>query len=159
MDVLSYFRAEVEIIGRNWREALLGFDASTAMRRPAPNINHAVWLTGHMAWAEDYLILEVPRGQSARKREWDPLFDFTSEKLPPEQYPPFDEVRAEFDRVHAEVLRVLQSMNPVDLGQPSVVERRWLPTAAHAISHQVGHGHYHLGQLSVLNRLREAGKL
>ncbi|MCZ7646349.1 MAG: DinB family protein [Planctomycetota bacterium] len=159
MDVLSYFRAEVEVIGRNSRELLARFDAETALRRPAPNVNHALWLAGHLAWAEDYLVVEVPRGTSVRRKDWDSLFDFTSEKLEAAQYPPFKEVKDEFERVHAEVLRVLNEMSAVDLGKPAVIERRWLPTAAHAISHQVTHGHYHLGQLALLARLLEAGKL
>jgi hypothetical protein len=159
MDLLSYFRAEVDTVGRQWREALSAFDDASARRRPAPNMNHALWLTGHIAWAEDYFVIEIPTGKSFRRKEWDRLFDVSSEKLPDDQYPPFDEVLAEFVRVHNEVLKALGALNMHQLGKPSNAQRRWFPTAAHAIASQVTHGHYHLGQLVYLSRLRAGGKL
>jgi uncharacterized damage-inducible protein DinB len=104
----------------------------------------------------DYFILEIAAGHSLRRKEWDPLFDLSSEKLPPEQYPPFDEVRAEHVRVHTEALNALARLNERQLAKPCFVERRWFPTVAHALAHQVTHGHYHLGQLVYLDRLRQA---
>ena len=159
MDLLSYFRAEIDTVGRQWRHILAAYDEYTAKVRPAPGMNHVLWLTGHMVWAEDYLILEVPKGQTVRRKELDRFFDHMCEKLPPEQYPPFLEVRAEYTRVHAEVMRVLAALTAADLARNSAIEKRWFPTAAHAIAHQVTHGHYHLGQLVYIDKLRQAGKL
>lgn len=159
MDLLTYFRAEIDTVGRHWRDILAAFDDQLALKRPAPNMNHVLWLTGHMTWAEDYLILEVPRGQSFRRKEWDRLFDHSSDKLPDDQYPPYAEVRNEYTRVHAEVVKALALLTPADLAKASTIEKRWMPTSAHAIAHQVTHGQYHLGQLTYLDKLRQAGKL
>lgn len=158
MDLLSYYRAEIETVGRQWREILAAFDEDSAKRRPVPNMNHALWLTGHMTWAEDYFILEVPKSLSHRRKDWDRFFDHSSEKLPPEQYPSFRDVRAEYTRVHGEVMKALAAMTAAELGKTSVLERRWFSTAAHSIAHQVTHGHYHLGQLVYLDKLRQECK-
>lgn len=159
MDVVSYFRAELETVGRYWLERLAAFDARTALARPAPNMNHAIWLTGHMIWAEDFLVTEVPTGQALRDKAWDVLFDHSSEKLPDDRYPALEQVRETYERVHEEVVKRVGALKPADLGRASVVERRWFPTAAHAIAHQVTHGHYHLGQFMYLFKLLQAGKL
>ena len=159
MDLLAYFRAEVDIVGRQWRDILAAFDEDAAKLRPVPDMNHALWLTGHMTWAEDYLILEVPKGLSHRRKEWDRLFDHSSEKLPPDQYPAWLEVRDEYTRVHGEVGKALALLTVGELAKTSHLERRWFSTAAHSIAHQVTHGHYHLGQLVYLDKLRREGKL
>ena len=159
MDLLSYFRAEVDLVGRQWREILAAFDEDAAKRRPVPHMNHALWLTGHMTWAEDYLILEVPKGLFHRRKDWDKLFDHSSEKLPPDQYPAWLEVRAEYTRVHGEAVKALALLTESELARTSSLERRWFSTAAHSIAHQVTHGHYHLGQLVYLDKLRQEGKL
>ncbi|MCW8133498.1 MAG: DinB family protein [Planctomycetota bacterium] len=159
MDLLTYFRAEIDTVGRHWRDILAAFDDDTARRRPAPNMNHVLWLTGHMTWAEDYLILEVPKGLTFRRKDWDRLFDHSSEKLSDDQYPSFADVKNEYTRVHAEVVKHLALMSPADLARASTMDKRWLPTSAHAIAHQVTHGQYHLGQLMYVEKLRQAGKL
>jgi hypothetical protein len=153
LDMLTYFRAEIDTVGRQWLETAAGFDAALALKRPNANFNHALWLTAHMTWAEDYLVIEIPTGRSLRRKNWDPLFDHSSEKLPDSAYPPWGEVRAEYGRVHAEVMRHLYQQSPAELARPSALERQWLPTAAHSIAHQVTHGHYHLGQLVYLQKM------
>jgi len=153
MDVLSYFRDEMETVGRQWLDLVPSFGKDGALWRPGETLNHALWLTGHMAWAEDYLVLEVPKGAAVRRKDWDALFDHTSEKLPADQYPSFDEVVSEYRRVHGDVLKRLAALTPGDLARASASGQRWFPTAAHAISHQVTHGHYHLGQFVLLEKL------
>lgn len=157
MDALAYFRAEIDTVGRKWRDLLVVFDERTARHRPAENINHALWLTGHMIWAEDFFVFELPVGRSVRRRDWDELFDCGSEKQPPEAYPPFAEVREEYYRVHKAVNERLSEMSHKDLLANCVKERRWFASAAHSIAHQAVHGYYHLGQFHLLNRLRRAG--
>jgi len=158
VDVLSYFRAEIETVGRHWRDLLAGLDESSAKVRPLPSMNHAVWLTGHMTWAEDYFIVQVPSGTALRDTSRDVLFDHSSEKLADDRYPSFQEIRGEYTRVHTEVKKHLSRLSAADLVRPSALERRWLPTNAHAIAHQVTHGHYHLGQLVYLEKWLRQGK-
>ena len=152
-DALIYFRMEIETTGRNWRDLAAVFEQPQSLCRPGSNMNHALWLTGHMTWAEDYLILEVPANKSCRRKDWDFFFDHSSEKLPEDRYPPWKDVRAEYTRVHAEIMRHLARLSRPDLDHPSALERQWFPVAAHSIAHQVTHGHYHLGQLVYLQKL------
>ena len=152
-DVHAYFRTEIESVGRHWREIIAGFDSGAALRRPVEDMNHALWLTGHMAWAEDYLIVEVPTGSFNRKREWDSLFDHASERLSSDQYPSWAEVSAEYLRVHDAMLKHLSKQSIGALARPSELSRQWFPTASHSIAHQVTHGHYHLGQLVYLQKM------
>ena len=153
MDLLTYFKAEIETVGRQWKETIAALDDIAALRRPRNNVNHVLWLTGHMIWAEDYLLVEIPSGKTYRSKEWDACFDHSSEKLPEDEYPPWAEVRAEFTVVHEKVMKHLARLNHVDLQRPSFLERQWFPTAFHSIAHQVTHGHYHLGQLIYVTRL------
>lgn len=152
MDLLTYFKAEIETVGRQWKETIATLDQPTSLRRPRSNVNHALWLTGHMIWAEDYLLAEIPTGRTFRSKENDFYFDHSSEKMPNDQYPPWAEVRAEYVVVHEKVMKNLAKFNQIDMRRPSFLERQWFPTAAHSISHQVTHGHYHLGQLMYLTR-------
>ena len=152
MDLLTYFKAEIETVGRQWKDTIAPLDDSSARRRPRNNVNHALWLTGHMIWAEDYLLVEVPTGKTFRSKEWDYCFDHSSEKLPDDEYPPWGEVRAEFTVVHEKAMKQLARLNHSDLHRPSFLERQWFPTVLHSIAHQVTHGHYHLGQLVYLTR-------
>jgi hypothetical protein len=153
MDTLTYFKAEVETVGRHWRDIIAALDEQLALKRPVANMNHVLWLTGHMIWAEDYLIVEVPTGNSFRRKEWDPIFDHSSEKLPADRYPPWKDVRAEYTRVHADVTRHLFRQTESNLGRASALNRQWFATAGHSIAHQVTHGHYHLGQLVYLQKI------
>jgi hypothetical protein len=153
MDVLAYFKAEIDTVGRHWSDGIGGVESEIALRRPTSNMNHILWLTGHMTWAEDYLISEIPTGKVHRRKEWDSLFDHSSEKLEPHQYPLWSDVRSEWLRVHGTVVTQLLSLTQKDIIQPSAAERQWFPTAAHSIGHQVTHGHYHLGQLVYLQKL------
>ncbi len=152
MDLLTYFKAEIETVGRQWKDTIAPLDTIAARRRPRTNVNHALWLTGHMIWAEDYLLVEVPTGKTFRSKEWDYFFDHSSEKLPDDEYPPWGEVRAEFTVVHEKAMKELARLSHTDLHRPSFLERQWFPTIAHSIAHQVTHGHYHLGQLVYLTR-------
>ncbi len=152
MDLLTYFKAEIETVGRQWKETIATLDDTAAHRRPRNNVNHALWLTGHMIWAEDYLLVEVPTGKTFRSKEWDFCFDHSSEKLPDDEYPPWAEVRAEFTVIHEKAMKQLARLSNTDLHRPSFLERQWFPTVTHSIAHQVTHGHYHLGQLVYLTR-------
>ena len=135
-----------------WKETIAPFDDTAAHRRPRNNVNHALWLTGHMIWAEDYLLVEVPSGKTFRSKEWDFCFDHSSEKLPDDEYPPWGEVRAEFTVVHEKVMKQLARLNPADLHRPSVSRTPMvLRPPLTASPHQVTHGHYHLGQLIYLS--------
>lgn len=153
LDVLTYFKAEIATVGRQWTDIISTLDAATACRHPIADMNHILWLTGHMAWAEDYLVVEIPTGKSHRRKAWDPIFDHSSEKLSDEAYPAWNEVRAEYIRVHAEVSRHLAFQNHSDLLRASLLERQWFSTASHSIAHQVTHGHYHLGQLVYIQKM------
>ncbi len=155
-DTNAYFRTEIENVGRHWREIIDALDAPLVLRRPIPEMNHALWLTGHMIWAEDYLLYEVPTGNHTRRTEWDGWFDHTSERLPDAVYPPWAEVRAEYYHVHEHAVKFLSHQTVNALTRPSALNRQWFPTANHSIAHQVTHGHYHLGQLVYLQKLLKA---
>lgn len=153
IDIHVYFRTEIETVGRHWRDIVASLEDPLPLLRPVQNMNHALWLTGHMIWAEDYLLVEVPTGKATRRTEWDAWFDHTSEKMPGAVYPPWQEVRSEYQRVHENALKHLSHQTPASLARPSALNKQWFATASHSIAHQVTHGHYHLGQLVYLQKL------
>lgn len=152
-DVLTYFRAELDTVGRHFEEIIGSLDPQQALRRPQPDINHVLWLTGHMTWAEDFLICEVPKDISFRRRDWDTLFDCSSEKMASGDYPPWNYVRSEYLRVHSQVMQQMKRLTNADLVKPSAIEKSCFPTPSYSIAHQVTHGQYHLGQLVYLHKL------
>jgi hypothetical protein len=138
---------------------LADIDEADWFRLPAGCPSHVAWQVGHLAMAEYGLCLFRQRGRapidlelmtsSFRKQ-------FSRGSVPeanPEKNPPAAEIRATFDRVHAQVLNEApqfsaeQLREPVDM--PYAVEATKLGSLLFCSHHEM----LHAGQLGLIRRL------
>jgi hypothetical protein len=120
---------------------------------------HVAWQVGHLAMAEYGLCLFRQRGRQPIDPElmssgFRKLFSRGSVPEPiSEKYPSPAEIRATFDRVHAQVLTEAPSFKPDDLSQsvepPYAVEATRLGCLLFCSHHEM----LHAGQLGLLRRL------
>ncbi|MHC5080805.1 MAG: DinB family protein [Planctomycetota bacterium] len=129
------------------------FDDETALWKPQEDVNHALWLLGHITWIIDALLVEVPTGKTHRITEWDVLFKIGSERFPAERYPSFGEVREHYQRVQAAAGKHLETLGEEDLTCPCHVVSDWFKTPVDAMLSFLRDANYHLGQMSILFKL------
>lgn len=128
-------------------------------RQPAEGVTHLAWQVGHLAMAEYRLALERIRGarpsdEALISAEF--LAQFGRDSVPAPcvtDYPPMEEIRATFDRVHAETLRELPQLADEELDNPPLRPHRLVATK-HGLLHWCAqHEMLHAGQIGLLRRL------
>jgi hypothetical protein len=141
------------------RGILAEIDEAEWFTMPAGAPTHVAWQVGHLAMAEYGLCLFRQRGRQEIDLELMTSGfrkQFSRGSVPAadaEQYPPLAEIRATFDRVHAQFVKEAATFTEQQLAEP--VE---MPYAVHATklgcllfcSH---HEMLHAGQLGLLRRL------
>lgn len=147
-----------EIHGRLQRE-IEKFDEKTALIIPAGNMNHALWLIGHIAWCEDYLITDVPYNKSFRNKKWDVLFGDGSKIQAAENYPSFQEVRDHYYRVHKNIAEFILSINPSELPEPNSIAHNYFKSRLSSVLHFIEELSVHLGQLQYLQKIIKANRV
>ncbi len=115
MGFKSAFKNEYEYIHQRIQKVAPRFDEDLAFVCPAPDMNHAAWLLGHITWCEDFLIADVPYGKSYRNKEWDRMFEFFSKKLDHHMYPSYTEICVHYESVHVQVSRHLEDLTEESL--------------------------------------------
>jgi hypothetical protein len=131
------------------------FDDRTALLKPKENVNHALWILGHVTWIIDGLVAEIPTGKSFREKAWDPLFKLGAERVPDEQYPSYGEVRAKYEEVRSKVGELIEGLTAEEVLRPCPAGGEWFPTPIDAMLHFLRDADYHLGQLDMIDRLIE----
>jgi hypothetical protein len=82
--------------------------------------NHPLWVLGHLAWVEGNVIQQIMLGRPNPVAHWKSLFGLGSEvTAEAARYPIFAEVHKAFQNVHAETLKVLDTLSDDDLDRPS----------------------------------------
>lgn len=125
--------------------------------QPAANMNHALWVLGHLAFVADKVTGQMVLGLERRTpASWDPLFDNKSKPVAdPANYPPKEELFRALSDGHARVAAALRQADASLLSRPMPHEgfARRFPTVAQGLIHtMIGHEQMHLGQLSAWRR-------
>ncbi len=120
---------------------------------------HLAWQVGHLAMAEYGLCLYRQRGRQPIDRELMPgefrkkFSRGSAVESDAGQYPSASEIRAVFDRVHAQVLQESQSFEPQQLAEavdmPYAVEATKLGSLYFCSHHEM----LHAGQIGLIRRL------
>lgn len=161
MNAIAVIKASLEQ-SRQWVMALMGDMADAQTTFPTPNGgNHPLWVLGHVVHSEASMIPTFVLGeQSHPLTKWDKLFGMGSEpSADASQYPSIDELMAEFEKVRAGTLQVLDSYSEADLDKPSKAPEElavMFGTVGQCFASLGLHCAFHAGQ--VADARRAAGK-
>lgn len=116
-------------------------------------LNSAFWVMAHLAVTENGLLL-MATGGPFEKFSWAKHFTRGAGGLPPEQCPPFAEVRATMDRVHQAAIAHLNALPDEALEGPNLTGIPLIgSTVRDVITHAVRHEGSHTGHLGWLCKL------
>ncbi len=156
---LSLALQQIEFARNYMLTLLVDIDEADWFRLPDGCPTHLAWQLGHLAMAEYGLCLYRQRGREPIDRELMPG-DFRKKfsrgsavESDASQYPSASEIRAVFDRVHAQVLQESQSFQPQHLAEavdmPYAVEATKLGSLYFCSHHEM----LHAGQIGLIRRL------
>ena len=147
------------VFARDYTLRLLdGVPAGDWFRVPPAGVTHVAWQVGHLAMAQYRLVLERVRGTQSGDAnliapEFIQTFGRDSVASPdPAQYPPADEIRAVFDRVHAAVRATLPELVDADLDLPPRTPHQLCKTRLECLHWCSHHEMVHGGQIGLLRR-------
>jgi hypothetical protein len=129
-------------------------DQLAAQPVPGRAMNHAAFLLGHLAWANDNgaALLGLPR---AHDDAWKDLFGMGARPLPDRaRYPDKATLLAALAAAHARLADAVANATPEALAQPAPERmRRMFPTVGHMLAGlMTAHYANHNGQLSAWRR-------
>ncbi|MGD9720984.1 MAG: DinB family protein [Pirellulales bacterium] len=123
--------------------------------QPAPGMNHAAWVLGHLAYVFDSMIA-VWGEQPVMSPEWKALFNIPSKPLPQRaKYPAKQELWDAYIKSYERIVAVVKNATDADFDRefPNPRLRASLPTVGVAMVHILtSHQGQHLGQLSAWRR-------
>jgi len=123
--------------------------------QPAPGMNHAAWVLGHIAYVFDSMIA-VWGEKPTMSPEWKALFNVPSKPQPERDlYPSKAELLDAYEKAYQRIVDVVKAAKPEDLEKefPNPKLRPLLPTIGVAMVHILtSHQGQHLGQLSAWRR-------
>jgi DinB superfamily len=159
MSTLRIASEQIALARRYTEQLLDGIDMAEWFRMPAEGITHVAWQVGHLAAAEYFLVLQRVRGVRPEDDEliapaFREAFGRTSRPNgDPSRNPAPEEIRAIFDRVHAQVMRDLPNLPEADL--TTVLDRphRVAKTKGDSLFWCASHEMLHAGHIGLLRRL------
>jgi hypothetical protein len=123
--------------------------------QPAPGMNHAAWVLGHLAYVFDSMIA-VWGERPTMSPEWKELFNVPSKPRPERaKYPSKAELWQAYETNYRRIVERVKLATPAELEAefPNPKLRPLLPTVGVAMVHILtSHQGQHLGQLSAWRR-------
>lgn len=116
-------------------------------------LNSAIWVTAHLAWAENFLVLQSTGGE-ADTTEWLQHFQLGS-NYNVDMLPDAKEVIQTMKSIHEKSLLHIQSLNDEQLDEPTLTGISFgADTKRRVIQHAIRHEGTHSGHLSWLCKLQ-----
>ena len=142
-------------------ETFKEFSASERLFQPRPDLNHPLWLLGHIATSEDHLILDWCAGRPQLPEEFNKLFAIRSRLLAaPSGYPPAEDILRRLSEVLRAALGYVRDLLPEELDAPSLglarlPEAAWrrFATKGKCLLGHMAHEAGHQGQMAYLRRM------
>lgn len=92
----------------------------TPFVEPTPGGNHPLWILGHLAIGESFLLDECLQGKPNRFPELTERFGpGSTPDTDPANYPTYDELRPKFDEIRVASLAYLEQLTEDDLDKPT----------------------------------------
>lgn len=120
--------------------------------QPGSGLNHAMFVVGHLACTDDFLLKEFGGQPFALPESFHKAFgaDPTNDAT---KYPPFAEVKKAFDERRQAVIKWFEGMSDAQLDAPTPEKwRAYAPTMRDVAFFAAWHEGYHGGQVSTLRR-------
>jgi hypothetical protein len=132
------------------------FTPDEALRGKQWELNHLVWLLGHLAVAQRRLVFWYTKGEERVPPGWWPIFGHGSRKMPAVLYPSLAEVRGVLDEGHLAAMEAIRSWSDRDLERPTAHVLAPLPffkTWGDMLRQCALHESQHGGQILSLRKL------
>ncbi len=136
------------------RKLIDGVPKEKLCAQPGSCANHAMWVVGHLACTDDYILKEFAFAKLALPDSWHKSFGGGSKPTSdPSEYPPPAEVKKAFDERHAALVQWVESLTPEELDKPTPEGwQPYAPTIGDVVYFCTWHSGYHSGQLTALRR-------
>lgn len=145
---------------REWTLMVLaGFEGNDWTYQPQPGLQHALWLCGHLACAQETLIFQRCLGKSVLDPAFRAHFGIGGpiESADEHDWPSPALVRSKMDDMQKLTEEAIAGMSEDLLAQPAYAkdggEHPHYDTKLGAVSHLVRHEAFHAGQLAMIRRL------
>jgi len=122
--------------------------------QPFPGTNHALWIIGHLACTDNFLLTAIGGRQTDLPATWNELFGMGSTPQPdPDAYPPPAEVRQQLDARRDELIEWFKSMDGDQLVAPLPEDYQTFARDHAALMTSIAwHEGLHAGQLTVVRK-------
>ncbi len=150
---------EIESARGYTNDMLSNIDPADWFRQPESGITHVAWQVGHLAIAQYWLGLVRIRGPRDDDEQLIPANYaelFGKGSVPdsnPANYPPIEEIRGAFDRVHARTCEETRALSEDTLDDPVDKPHPMFDNKFGALQWCAQHEFLHAGQLGLLRRL------
>ena len=148
-------------VSRDWTLRLLADVAGDDwLYQPFEGGHHILWLAGHLAVAEQLLVITRCLGGDPPDAEFAAHFGIGGpvKSATEHDWPTPETVLSMMDSTHAKVMAAIKIMSDELLDQPAYglngAEHPHYKTVAGAIAHCARHEGFHAGQIAMLRRLR-----
>lgn len=144
---------------RGWTKSLMAdIEDARWFEAPAPGVGHVAWQVGHLAASQIALIHVRCCGMTFADAAPDGFIKTFGRGSTPvsdaNAYPPLDEIRSRFERIHDDVIARVSAMNDGDLDAPAGSEPHpMFKSKAEAIAMAAMHESFHAGQIALMRRL------
>ena len=130
-------------------DLLDGFPAEKAIFRPASTDNHALWILGHLAVTDEWILKKFDQ-DPILPENYEKLFGYNTEvKDDPSIYPSFEEILQNFRTIREQLFAIYEEADDAKLSQPIGEFEGDLMSS---ISMLAWHDGWHGGQLSGIRR-------
>ncbi len=152
--LLEIGKSTLDLARRSTLKLIDGIPPEKLCHRPVPGANHAAWVMGHLASADNYFATTLGERESVLDKSWDELFGMGSEvKDDPSAYPSLDDLKAGLERARQALIETFKSMDEQKLQSPTPEDwRNFAPTYAAVMPSVAFHEGFHAGQLSAVRR-------
>jgi DinB superfamily len=130
------------------------FPKDKLTHQPFPGANHALWLMGHLANADDFFMAELGKKPMPQFEKTKALFFMGSKPTPNvKDYPPIEEIRSYLSSAREGLVSWFKSMPPTQLAAPLPEDwKPFAPTYGALMFSIAWHEGLHTGQLTTLRK-------
>lgn len=144
---------------RGWTKSLLAdIEDSRWFEMPAPGVGHVAWQIGHLASSQVALVhmrcFNMKFGDVLEESIIPTFGRGSSPVADKSKYPPLAEIRAMFDRVHGDTVKLISGMKDADLESAVAGDPHpFFKLKSGAIGMTAMHETFHAGQIAMTRRI------